>query len=217
MARKPAETLCLFRDVAVTTRRLTDAQFGALMRAIFAYRFGGEEYGGDDAFVGLAFDNVKEQVIRFEENREQNRKNRTFRNWEENHTESHGIKQNASNVKEKQENDPPCPYPSPYPYPGPDNINNTAVDSPNFTRHKYGKYKNVLLSDVEMEKLMQEFPADWETRIELLSEYMASSGKNYKSHLATIRSWARKEKNGGNELSRNGATAERFGRIGTRV
>ena len=38
-----------------------------------------------------------------------------------------------------------------------------------------------------------EFPVDYELRIERLSEYMASSGKSYKNHLATIRSWARKE------------------------
>ena len=61
------------------------------------------------------------------------------------------------------------------------------------TRHKYGMYKNVLLSDDDLEKLKSEF-ADWEQRIERLSEYIASTGKSYKNHLATIRSWARKEK-----------------------
>lgn len=61
-------------------------------------------------------------------------------------------------------------------------------------RHKYGHYQNVLLSDADMEKLQAEFPGDWAERIERLSEYMASSGKPYKNHLATLRSWARKEK-----------------------
>lgn len=61
-------------------------------------------------------------------------------------------------------------------------------------RHKYGQYKNVLLSDEDMDKLKTEFPQDWENRIERLSEYIASSGKSYKNHLATIRSWARKDK-----------------------
>lgn len=61
-------------------------------------------------------------------------------------------------------------------------------------RHKYGNYQNVLLSDDDLEKLKSEFPKDWERRIERLSEYIASSGKSYKNHLATIRSWARKEK-----------------------
>ena len=60
-------------------------------------------------------------------------------------------------------------------------------------RHKYGMYNNVLLSDEDMEKLQTEFPHDYSDRIERLSEYIASTGKCYKSHLATIRSWARKE------------------------
>jgi hypothetical protein len=60
-------------------------------------------------------------------------------------------------------------------------------------RHKYGEYKNVLLSDEDLEKLKAEFPTDWEARIEKLSAYMESTGKKYKNHLATIRNWARKE------------------------
>lgn len=60
-------------------------------------------------------------------------------------------------------------------------------------RHKYGEYSNVLLSDGEMEKLKTEFSDDWHERIDKLSEYMRSTGKSYKDHLATIRSWARRE------------------------
>lgn len=61
-------------------------------------------------------------------------------------------------------------------------------------RHKHGEYQNVLLSDDDLEKLKTEFPADWDQRIQRLSEYMASSGKSYKNHLATIRNWARRDK-----------------------
>lgn len=61
-------------------------------------------------------------------------------------------------------------------------------------RHKCGEYKNVLLSDQEMEKLQDEFPFDWQQRIENVSAYCASHGKTYKDYLATIRSWARKDK-----------------------
>lgn len=66
--------------------------------------------------------------------------------------------------------------------------------SPKPVRHKYGAYKNVLLSDEDYTKLQDEFPRDWSERIERLSEYIASTGKSYKNHLATIRSWARKDK-----------------------
>ena len=59
-------------------------------------------------------------------------------------------------------------------------------------RHQYGEYKNVLLSDEELEKLQKELP-DWRNMVERLSEYIASSGKKYKSHYATLRSWNRRE------------------------
>lgn len=59
-------------------------------------------------------------------------------------------------------------------------------------KHKYGEYANVLLTDEELEKLKESF-FDWQERIERLSEYIASSGKKYKSHYATIRSWAKKD------------------------
>lgn len=65
------------------------------------------------------------------------------------------------------------------------------------SRHKYGEYQNVLLSDKDMEKLKSEFPNDWGERIERLSAYIASTGKKYKNHLATIRNWARNESKGG--------------------
>lgn len=61
-------------------------------------------------------------------------------------------------------------------------------------RHKHGEYNNVLLSDEDYEKLKSEFPSDYEERIERLSSYMASTGKSYKNHLATIRNWARKDR-----------------------
>lgn len=62
------------------------------------------------------------------------------------------------------------------------------------TRHKYGQYQNVLLTDEDYETLQIEFPHDYSDRIERLSEYMASTGKSYKNHLATIRNWSRNDK-----------------------
>ena len=60
------------------------------------------------------------------------------------------------------------------------------------SKHKYGEYNNVLLTDEELEKLKDEY-FDYEERIERLSSYIASTGKAYKSHYATIRNWARKD------------------------
>ena len=57
----------------------------------------------------------------------------------------------------------------------------------------FGEYGNVLLTREELELLRKEYPDDWQQRIDRLSEYMASTGKRYRSHLATIRSWARQD------------------------
>lgn len=74
---------------------------------------------------------------------------------------------------------------------GEDSIEEAAP--PKSTRHKYGLYENVLFTNQEYKILQEEFPHDYSDRIERLSEYIASTGKKYKSHLATIRAWARKD------------------------
>ena len=60
------------------------------------------------------------------------------------------------------------------------------------SKHKYGQYKNVLLSDEDVAKLQAEYP-DYDQRIERLSEYIAATGDKYKNHLAVIRTWAKKD------------------------
>jgi len=70
--------------------------------------------------------------------------------------------------------------------------NPNTEESSTRAKHKYGEYKNVLLTDEEYAKLQEEFP-DYEQRINRLSEYIATNGKSYKSHYAVIRSWARRD------------------------
>ncbi len=71
---------------------------------------------------------------------------------------------------------------------------NVPTKPPKAVRHKYGLYEQVLLTDEDYEKLKAEFPHDYSERIARLDEYIASTGKKYKNHLATIRNWARKDK-----------------------
>ena len=52
-----------------------------------------------------------------------------------------------------------------------------------------GRYQNVALSKAELSELQTDFPAVWQEYVERLSEYMASTGKTYKSHAATVRRW----------------------------
>lgn len=93
------------------------------------------------------------------------------------------------------------------------NINKTKNQKPK-TRNKkeinkesFGEFENVLLSEQELNKLKIRFGEDANSYIERLSNYIASSGKCYKSHYATILTWAEKDKQseklgGGNYASK---------------
>lgn len=65
----------------------------------------------------------------------------------------------------------------------------------------FGRYGNVFLTEAEAAELQADFPAVWQEYIERLSEYMASTGKTYKSHVATIRRWAKEDKRKGKGVS----------------
>lgn len=58
----------------------------------------------------------------------------------------------------------------------------------------FGRYQNVFLTGKEQADLQADFPAVWKEYIERLSEYMASTGKHYRSHAATIRRWIAEDK-----------------------
>lgn len=72
--------------------------------------------------------------------------------------------------------------------------NSFNQESDVLSRKKYGVYENVILTEEGFRYLQKEFPWDYQERIDNLSEYMASTGKVYENHLATIRSWAKREK-----------------------
>ena len=65
----------------------------------------------------------------------------------------------------------------------------------------FGRYGNVFLTEAEVAELQTDFPAVWQEYIERLSEYMASTGKTYKSHAATIRRWAKEDRRKGKGIS----------------
>ena len=211
MARKKQETLVLFPELVSITRKFTDEQFGILMRAAFSYRFTGEVYGGEDMAIEVAFQTVANQIDRYTEFCEKQSNN--AKNTQDNPEEASCIQEQPSAAKcsqtepedaeesKMQQNTPPiqsisnpCPIQS-----NPIQSRMDMADEPPISppkkreeRHKYGEYKNVLLSDEELEKLQKELP-DWQNMVERLSEYIASSGKKYKSHYATLRSWNRRE------------------------
>lgn len=60
-------------------------------------------------------------------------------------------------------------------------------------RNAHGSQKNVYISDEEYEALSAEF-TECDEYIERLSLYMASTGKDYSSHAATVRKWILQDK-----------------------
>ena len=56
----------------------------------------------------------------------------------------------------------------------------------------YGKFQNVFLSDQELEEIKHSV-SNWKEYIERLSGYMASTGKQYRNHAATIINWSRQD------------------------
>ena len=57
----------------------------------------------------------------------------------------------------------------------------------------YGRYNNVILTDTELSRLKTELPDRWEDYIDRLSCHIASTGKQYNSHAATIYKWAQED------------------------
>lgn len=55
-------------------------------------------------------------------------------------------------------------------------------------RTPYGKFQNVFLSSKEVAELESAIP-EWQDLVNRLSVYMESTGKEYKSHYATLISW----------------------------
>lgn len=79
------------------------------------------------------------------------------------------------------------------------NINKTKNQKPK-TRNKkeinkesFGEFENVLLSEQELDKLKSRFGDKTDSYVERLSNYIESTGKRYKSHYATILTWAEKD------------------------
>lgn len=73
-----------------------------------------------------------------------------------------------------------------------DNQTTTNKNDKKDKKNIYGSFSNVTLTDDELQKLKERF-SDWQKKIDDLSAYIASRGKRYASHYATILTWARRD------------------------
>ena len=61
-------------------------------------------------------------------------------------------------------------------------------------RHKYGEFKNVLLSDKDLEKLKAEYSEELvEKYIKKMDEWIELNGRRYKNYYLALRQWMNKE------------------------
>ena len=78
------------------------------------------------------------------------------------------------------------------------NINNNNKTSKKKTtkevRHKYGEFKNILLSDKDLEKLKTEYGEELvEKYIKKMDEWIELNGRRYKNYYLALRQWMNKE------------------------
>lgn len=177
--------LKVFTSFAEVIEPLTDEERGRLFLAMLKYAEDGTipAFDGNERFVwAIARQGIDREAAFLQKQMENGSKGGRPKKTHENPTEPTETQQNPNEPKESQKT-----------HKDKDKDKDNSSKENTEKRHKYGEYKNVLLSDEELEKLKAEFP-DYLQRIERLSEYIAKTGKSYKSHLATIRSWARSEK-----------------------
>lgn len=61
------------------------------------------------------------------------------------------------------------------------------------TLSAHGPFKNVFLSDVEVDELKHKYPSDYKGKIDRLSKYLETSGKKYNNHFAVLSDWLEKD------------------------
>ncbi len=134
MARKRQDTLVLFPDVFFSTTKMSDAQFGVLMRAVFDYRFTGAVYDGDDLAVDIAFRNVMSQIDRYIEVCKTNRENASSKDSGESAAELSEMQGNSAQTNEEKGKDPHNHTHTPFHTPGHNPVDNEADKPPTRSR-----------------------------------------------------------------------------------
>lgn len=180
------DSFVLYTSQYVAIKELEDEQLGRLFRALFEKQLGNEVVLTND--IKIAFNFINNQMV--VDNQKYIKKCETLKN---NAKKGGAPKGNQNAKKQKQPNREKNNLN--------DNVNDNEIILNDNLKEKnkkekisFGEFKNVLLSEEELEKLKQRF-SDYELRIEKLSNYVASKGDKYKSHYATILNWARNEKN----------------------
>lgn len=194
--KRTAKSFPVYLDYAKAVNKLSDDEAGKLFKALLEYAGSNHEpqlEGSLYAVFAIMQNQLDRDTEKYEQKCAQLRENGS-KGGRPSKNKEPDANQEKPNGFSSQPNKPDTDTDT-------DKETATATDSNNGKpedkqakpiRHKYGEYKNVLLSDEELSKLQAEIPC-WQEMIERLSSYMESSGKKYKNHLATMRNWYRKD------------------------
>ena len=72
-------------------------------------------------------------------------------------------------------------------------INTKINNKLEVSKHKYGEFKHVLLTDKEHTHLLDLYGDSLDEHIKILDEYIETSGKKYKNHSLVIQKWVHDE------------------------
>jgi len=191
-----------YHDMRQGMRKLSDAECGRLFRALLWYSETGEQpdnlQGREELLFDVYAQSIDREVEAYEATCARNKANGSKNGMNPvapTGSHSHPVAPTGSHSRQDKDKDEDKDEEKTKTKT--ESTETGARTAPAPVRHKYGQYDNVLLSEADMVKLRTEFPGDWAERIETLSAYMASKGVSYKNHLATIRNWARMEKERG--------------------
>ena len=190
------ETVLLYTSIKEPVDALTDEQAGKLFKAILAYQTDNDVVL--DGLLNVVFLQVKQQIDynndKFDETtkkRSEAGKKGMESRWNKNNKDNNAITNDndvisvitPDNKNNYNDNDN-------------DNVNDNDNDNDNVivvakaTKHIYGEYKHVRLTDNEYQKLCEEYgDIDTGRAIRYLDEYIEMKGYKAKSHYLCIRKW----------------------------
>ena len=192
------DTVLLYTSIKEPVDELTDEQAGKLFKAILAYQTDNDVVL--DGLLKVVFLQVKQQIDynndKFDETakkRSEAGKKGMESRWNKNNNDNNVIT-NDNNVKDVITSDNKNNYNDNGNDNDNDNGNGNGNDNENVvskdTKHIYGEYKHVRLTDTEYQKLCEEYgDIDTGRAIRYLDEYIEMKGAKYKSHYLAMRKW----------------------------
>ena len=179
----------------------SDAEAGELFRAILAYADEQQEPDFSDRAMKMFFKRIKKYIdsanVNYEKKVQANRLNgakggRPKKEAAENPKnravteKNEGFSEKTKKADTESESDTESDTESDF-----KEGNGENTPSP---KKKYGESGNVILTDDEYERLAEQMGVSKRDEyIEKLGDYMASTGKTYRSHYSTIRNWHRRD------------------------